>query len=444
MNFLSFSTWSLSKASQAIATAAIVALAVAVFGGNKAIGIGHGLVILAFILWVIDWLRRGAKTQKPPADFLARKSLWALIALVLAMGLSMAVNWDSYVNPWRDFKKIRYEIIVLILCLVPVFGSRLFEKKYVQRTILWSCLTVAFVVTVTGIYAVKTGNHPLIEMSAKRVAEQRVGGISGSVMTYAYTIQFLVLLGVSAMFSRGDARQWIESMTPRKWLSWGIVGVMLMTFLIGAYLSLSRGAILGCVCGGLALLCLLRSGWLWGLAIIFAVFVGFYTFKKEPRLKKRLDRPLKMETVRLSQWKAATLTFLDHPMFGVGHRQFEKQAVELKKKYRMPMDHRGKEFFKGHAHNNILEAFASTGMIGGLAFLAFCFAWMHEMFRSTHTKIFFIPVLVAFLVSGLFENTFTDSEVLNSILLLYLISQVVLCWETNGRVGIKTEVSCKK
>jgi hypothetical protein len=37
--------------------------------------------------------------------------------------------------------------------------------------------------------------------------------------------------------------------------------------------------------------------------------------------------------------------------------------------------------------------------------------------------------MVAFLVSGLFTNTFFDSETLNCILLLYLFSQWTFRWE---------------
>jgi O-antigen ligase len=151
-------------------------------------------------------------------------------------------------------------------------------------------------------------------------------------------------------------------------------------------------------------------------------------FIAESAMHSRLVDPSKGVSVRVSQWKAASLAFIENPVLGVGYRQFEKQSADLKKRYRMPPDKRGR-YFKGHAHNNFLEAFASIGLFGGVSFLAFCLFWVLEMVRSTHAKYFFLPVVTAFLVSGMFENTFTDSEVLNSIMLFYFLSQVTLDWE---------------
>ena len=127
------------------------------------------------------------------------------------------------------------------------------------------------------------------------------------------------------------------------------------------------------------------------------------------------------DTARVGIWKAATLSFLDNPLFGLGHRQLEKQTIELKKRYGMPPDYRGK-YLSFHAHNNYLEAFASNGIFGGLAFFAFCLFWFYELYRSSHAKLYFLPIVVGFFVSGLFENTFTDSEVLHTIMLLYFFS----------------------
>jgi O-antigen ligase len=107
------------------------------------------------------------------------------------------------------------------------------------------------------------------------------------------------------------------------------------------------------------------------------------------------------------------------------------RSVELKKRYgieRDPgfIDNGG--YLRGHAHNNYLEALASTGIFGGLAFLAFCVYWTGEALRSRYAFIF-VPLIAAFLVSGLFTNTFFDSETLNCILLLYLFSQWTFRWE---------------
>lgn len=88
----------------------------------------------------------------------------------------------------------------------------------------------------------------------------------------------------------------------------------------------------------------------------------------------------------------------------MGFRNFEHQAAELKEKIALRPDTiRLKKgvYLNRHARNNYLEAFASTCVLGGLAFL----------------------------VSGMLENTFYDSEVLNVVPVFHLCSQVVMTEE---------------
>jgi hypothetical protein len=44
-----------------------------------------------------------------------------------------------------------------------------------------------------------------------------------------------------------------------------------------------------------------------------------------------------------------------------------------------------------------------------------------------------LPLISAFVVSGLFENTFSDSEVLNCILLIWLASQWLFAAEAGEK-----------
>jgi len=146
-------------------------------------------------------------------------------------------------------------------------------------------------------------------------------------------------------------------------------------------------------------------------------------------------------TLRVTQWQAAAISFIERPVFGLGYRSFEQHSAALKERYgfkkdivRRPGEKPEVIYFKGHAHNNILESFASTGLFGGIAFLGFCYAWTREMRRSRNALVF-VPLIGAFFIAGLFENTFYDSEVLNCILLIYLASQWTLSREKRGGHG---------
>lgn len=116
----------------------------------------------------------------------------------------------------------------------------------------------------------------------------------------------------------------------------------------------------------------------------------------------------------------------------MGFRNFEHQAAELKEKFALRPDTiRLKKgvYLNRHARNNYLKAFAPTCVLGGLAFLGFFYSWLLECCNSGSHREFFTPIVAAFLVSGMFENTFYDSEVLNVVLVFYLCSQVVMTEE---------------
>ena len=61
--------------------------------------------------------------------------------------------------------------------------------------------------------------------------------------------------------------------------------------------------------------------------------------------------------------------------------------------------------------------------MGGVAFCGFVVAWMFECARWRTLQIFILPSVVGFAVSGMFESTFIDSEIINVVLLMYLFSQ---------------------
>src|SRR5690606_23173952 len=93
------------------------------------------------------------------------------------------------------------------------------------------------------------------------------------------------------------------------------------------------------------------------------------------------------DQARLNLWKTSLLSFVEHPVFGLGYRNFEVRSVELKQRYGIPKDEGvleggGYGYLPGHSHNNYLEAFASTGVFGGFAVLGFCAWWVREAYRS--------------------------------------------------------------
>ncbi len=393
---------------------ALVTMCLGTYLGNKLIGACQ-------VLFAVSFLALAAKKRLQFSSQNIRVSTWFLIAVCVFSALSIYSNLERIGEPLQHLRKLRYLVLfLLLLFLVPVRG--LFREDYELRRnafLGWWLAIILAVIYSTYLFFFETPPN----------GKMRAGGFFGQVMTFAYSIQFSVLLLIAVLVQSKSKSAGIR-ITGRKWAF-----ALLCIAGLGLYLTFTRGAVLGVAVGALILAGLRSKKILIGV-VILGLLVGALAVKTDSRftmIKVGDDR-------RFSNWTAASLAFLKNPVFGVGYRNFELKSAELKKDYGLPMDKwtgkgRDRVMFHSqtHAHNNYLEAFASTGVFGGLAFLGFCGFWWREVWYSKVARYYFLPVIGAFLVSGFFENTFTDSEVLHTILLIYFLSQVVLDWEQGKR-----------
>jgi O-antigen ligase len=128
------------------------------------------------------------------------------------------------------------------------------------------------------------------------------------------------------------------------------------------------------------------------------------------------------DTGRLALMKAGVQMIQDHPLFGVGPGRI---PIEF------PRYYKGRNlnaFYYGHLHNNFMQIAAERGLFCFAAFLWFLFEVVGGLLRLLKSgkemvrlaALSALAALTGFLVAGLFENNFGDSEVL--ILLLFLVS----------------------
>lgn len=368
-----------------------------------------------------------------PGEILAWRrwttSAWCLAAFVGTSLLSVAVNWEVMVHPGDSLSGLRYHFLALILFsqldrLQPVLGT-----SWRRDSLIWAwLLPLAFAILV-GFLGYALGRHPL--RGDDVVDIRRVSGLYGQVMTFAYSLQFSVLILAGFV------------LVPKAWraytrLPWGVALGMFLLSGAALFFTFTRGAVLGVAVG------LVYMAFRWSrkmgltLVLLAAILVAAFLPKAVQELadakgRNRIPRYMQLHSdLRLSQWRAASLSFLERPVLGWGYRNFEPLSASLKERYGFEKDlvkRRGEPdrvvHFQGHAHNIFLEAFASMGFAGGIALLAFALSWLREACLSRHA-LFLVPPVLAFIVSGLFENTFYDSEVLNCILLLWVLSQWVI------------------
>lgn len=409
---------------------AVFAMVLALFLGNKFLGLAHGLAGIGLLVGI------GRHRLGRPCWNRLRPSTWGLIAFVVACSLSVIANWDNVNDPFGVLKRLRYPVIVILLLLLSGARNVIFATKD-QRGICfigwWTVLVCSILVGGARFFF-----PDAFAWLGDFGYPGRLSGFYGQVMTFSYILQFSVV-SVAALVIYPEIYGRLTKIP-----YWVLFPVILIAGW-GQYFSYSRGAILS-VAIGIGLLSLLHSRRMVVAAVALAIAAGSYAYSDS---YGKNGTPLYFtarDPVRVSQWKTASLTFLEHPIFGVGYRTFEQRCLELQVCYGIgpskPVIENGVErrvYFSGHAHNNILEAFASSGVLGGIGFLAFVFLWARECWSVPEVRRFFMPLIAVFLVSGFFENTFFDSEVLSCILLIYLCSQIAL--DRAGRLPAFTRPS---
>lgn len=386
--------------------AGLFCLVLGVFFGNKLIAAGHILVIGSLFFVLFDRKNHPVLWKAMPV------SGWLLVAFAAIAAVSVFANLSTIENPLDFLKRIRYYLIISAMLLLPSLSGGVMEAIWRRDALVLALLSSMLVSITIGFITLITGRHPFLDnLTPANMDFSRFAGLLGQTINFSYTMQFVVV-ALAVFF-------WMPSlwkaMTRIPW--WVVIPLLLLTGWC-QYLTGSRGAMLGII-GGFVAFSLMRSFKFVFVILAVGVACGGVAYLKSPRYF------ISEDPARLNMWKTALLCFVEKPVFGIGFRNFEVHSVELKKRYGMEKDEGiavNEIYLRGHAHNNYLEALASTGIFGAVAFLGFCGLWTREALRSCYACIF-VPLIVAFLVSGFFTDTFFDSETLNGILLIYFFSQ---------------------
>jgi O-antigen ligase len=140
------------------------------------------------------------------------------------------------------------------------------------------------------------------------------------------------------------------------------------------------------------------------------------------RIAMSFERNFVPDSSRLAMAFTGFHMIQDHPLFGVGPERIHTE---------FPRYYQGNDlanFYYGHLHNNIVQIAAERGLLCLASFLWFIFeiyAGLGRMLKTAEpgtrwTILSAIAAVTGFLVAGLFEYNFGDSEVL--LLFLFIVS----------------------
>jgi len=213
----------------------------------------------------------------------------------------------------------------------------------------------------------------------------------------------------------------------KEFVNYRLLVIAWIISLVGMYLSYTRGAIIAFVVS-LPFFFYKKSkkifysttvvGFLGILIVVGLIATKTFSYTNgDSRIFQSLTSDSNM--IRVSQYKAAVYGFLEHPLFGLGYRNFEPHSVAIKLKYDLPF-----KDFGGHAHNNFLEFLAGTGLLGFIFVMAFFVLWIYEIYKSNNQFApVFLALAVAIVIAGQFQCTMMDGENMHVIMFAYAFFQ---------------------
>ena len=373
--------------------AALLVLSLGMFTSISVLALSHILFLPAGVYFFIVYLKR--------RDIPIPLRMWGLLGVWVTTVLSVLFNWDFMPSPVEALLKTKYFLIGMLS-----YFALSYSKDYLTegkiRLLLKILLVTTSLATISGIIGFFTGVNPITMAPVEYL--KRASGMNGMVMTYAYGLNFFLLILVGLWLYRDEVKSYIS----KTWLLWAIA-----INTIGITLSFTRGAWLG-IFAGLPFFFFKKNKKIFCAIILTALFLVGGVFYINTLVKTPFSR-VNSDEQRISYIQAAYKAFEERPIFGYGYRNFEPNVPDIKKKYSISYPE-----YSGHAHNNFFEHLASTGVLGAFAFALFCLLWFIDCYKgkSLFSRLE-LPIVASFVATGLVQYTFGDGENLFLLMLLF-------------------------
>lgn len=200
--------------------------------------------------------------------------------------------------------------------------------------------------------------------------------------------------------------------------------------------TFARNAWVGLVVGTLGLLAVTRRAQILLVLGLYGLVILVAPAKVVSRIKSIGDAHDPTVTERIYMWQSGIRMLRDHPILGTGTEMVSRY-------YGAYRDPRATKASTGHLHNAPLQVAVSRGVPG---FLAWGWIWLAffrngwRIFRrlprdapqARATTLGSLAAIVGFLVAGLFEYNFGDSEV---VMVTYVLMALPFIAERSARIS---------
>lgn len=387
----------ISKAADAVIQASLVG-----FAGSLPVSIAFTQISLGvgIIAWAVKALaQRPLLKTSTPLD----KAFLAFFAACLLSTIFSAQPWDSLLG----MKKF-YLVLVVYWVGFNIRG----ESRREQLTLLFVAMTA--LTSLYGAVMYRWG------MQGRLLGTQTMAMTSGGIMIMAILLWMPSLCTISG-----------------RWLKQGnwLIGLLLA---VGIILNKTISAWAGMI-GGLAVYFMRKKAATMILAAL--VILGLSLSAALPHLKGGFFDYSKLDSwqARMTMWGNGWKIIKKNPILGTGlidlgeHYQRERSTADIQL--------HGNNRRVGHLHNNFIHITAITGFVG---LAAFCFLWLAIIAFQTqlaryapsglrNRRMSYLAVTSAFLINGLAEWNFGDSEVVT--VLWFALGLALSSWRHDREHG---------
>jgi O-antigen ligase len=376
----------------------LTALLVALMTSITVVGIVTGLIILVMLLRLIDPASR--RRERAPLG-------WPLLAFA-AVTLLSALASDHPGSALFESK----QLLGIALFVAAVNGFR--DGDDVRRALRW-LLVVTLLVSLHGIVQVWAcaSQLALPEWTAWALRLKLDACRASPLFRAKAFFSIYMTLGGTLMICLAVMLARVASGPPRARVLEIAAGV---PALIALALTYVRNAWLGLGAAVLVLTGLTRRyAWLAAILVVIALAIAVPSPLRH-RALSIVDPADPGASERLYFWRAGWRMVKDAPLLGLGPGGVKRHYPE----YRDPAARRPAT---GHLHNNLVQIAAERGMLGLAAWLAIWIAFFVKAGRI-HARLCAaraddralcagsVAAVAGFLVAGLFEYNFGDSEVI--------------------------------
>ncbi|HZE20025.1 MAG TPA: O-antigen ligase family protein [Candidatus Angelobacter sp.] len=362
------------------------------------------------------------------------------IAVIVCITLTLAVAWIG-----RDIRSLNSPVIL------PGLGwlAALAIAALVGRSGVWHPLTKAFLVLLVPVAAInaraeEAGRRATAVLFTSAALATifaltsfvahggafpaRVRGAVGHPVTYGGQVLLLTSLAFAFAVRARERR-------------WRVGAMSLLALLVPALLgSYTRSAWLGVLAAMALIVGLTRARWLIGLAVAVAIVFAALPSAYKARALSSFDASSPWNVERVRMWEAGLRMFSDHPIVGVGLRDFGA----VYDRYRSPDSIER----AGHLHSVWIHVAATMGLVGLGALGWLVTGLFRAAGRGLRVKrgnealsedggrgwfpatlqIGILAGLVGFLVAGFFEWNFGDEELLDLLYTLVGLAFAATTW----------------